>query len=366
MEFYQQLIIKVYIYIILIHFLIYLFSIANYNSILYEKNGLNPYVEGLKVDENSLKSLLLKNLFNYTYKGENRKIISKLNGVEIMCQNCTNITDDNKDNENEVHIKLCNMLWKLGFDSEKNRKAIFDNNGIEYLIKNIMNSNNDKLVIQSCSALWTMTSYDGVVKILVKSDIIVKLMEIINQRIKENDNHKLFIPICGIIEKLSLISIYFYYYMFNYLIIIYCILESVQPKILEMNGIKLLLKLIEERKDVEDYEELKEGEEMKNDNEGEEKKDDFNESKTSELSNSLKKVNNEKERIELRVQAMKILLNLSGNETIKNQITTPNLVLNLLGYLQDNSNETTKLKIEICKLLSNLVNNNGIYIFFSI
>lgn len=194
---------SIYIYIV--------YYIANYNSILFEKNSLPPYVEGLKVDENSLKMLLINNLFNYSYKGENRKIISKLNGVEIMCQYCTNITDENKDKENEVNIKLCNMIWKLGFDSEKNRKAIFDNNGIDYLVKNIINSNCDKLIIQSCSALWTMTSYDGVVKILVKKEIIIKLMQILNRRIREENNHKLFIPICGIIEKLSLISILYIY-----------------------------------------------------------------------------------------------------------------------------------------------------------
>lgn len=339
--------------------IIIIYYIANYNSILFEKNSLTPYVEGLKVDENSLKMLLLKNLFNYSYKGENRKIISKLNGVEIMCQYCTNITDPNKDKENEVNIKLCNMIWKLGFDSEKNRKVIFDNNGIDYLIKNIMNSNCDKLIIQSCSALWTMTSYDGVVKILVKKEIIIKLMQILNRRIREEDNHKLFIPICGIIEKLSLISIYIITFYLYYI-------ESVQPTILEMNGIKLFLKLIEERKDGDASRENNNGEEKeeekKEDSIEEEKRDDFNESKSSDLSDSSKKNSYEKEKNELRIQAMKILLNLSGNEVIKNEITSPNLVLSLLSSLQDNSNDNPKLKVEICKLLSNLVNNNGIYI----
>lgn len=133
-----------------------------------------------------------------------------------------------------------------------------------------------------------------------------------------------------------------------------------------MNGIKLFLKLIEDRKDVdasrENNNEEEKEEEKKEDNDGEEKKDDFNESKSYELSDSSKKNNYEKEKNELKIQAMKILLNLSGNEVIKNEITSPNLVLSLLSSLQDNPNDNPKLKVEICKLLSNLVNNNGIYI----
>lgn len=78
---------------------------------LFDNNGIKPYVEGLKVTELPLKLLLLTNLFNLSSKIETRNEISKLNGIEILLNNCIDTNDDN------ININVINLLWRLGFDT---------------------------------------------------------------------------------------------------------------------------------------------------------------------------------------------------------------------------------------------------------
>lgn len=55
--------------------------------------------------------MLLTNLFNLSSKIETRNEISKLNGIEILLNNCIDTNDDN------ININVINLLWRLGFDT---------------------------------------------------------------------------------------------------------------------------------------------------------------------------------------------------------------------------------------------------------